>query len=403
MPVILIGTLDTKGIEIAFLRDQLAERGVPALVLDAGIRGAPMQPADIPRETIFEAAGVSPAALHGEADKGRAIDIMAEGVRKVVVELHRQGKVNGVLGVGGLTSSQLSLAAMRSLPFGLPKLQVCTVPRGQNRPHLVYHDILTLFSFSDVSGINRISRTELSNAAHAMAGMVLKPVVETEPHEKPLIAATMFETTTRCVDHCCELIEARGYETMVFHATGGGGEAMESLISDGLVDGVIDLTTKELADYVILGGNGTGSERLILSLSVGVPQVLSVGGLDAITFGPKSSIPAVYKDRRFHSLNQLTTLMRTNAKESEKIGKEFGRRASASTGPTSVLLPLKGISDLDIEGGEFYDPEANAALFDAIRNSVSSSVEVIEMDVHLYDPAFAEALAEKLTSLVERD
>jgi len=411
MAVLLIATLDTKGAETAFVREFIHSAGLSTLVIDAGVLLPPHFKADIPREEVYSAAGTSLAAIQQAGDRGRAIEAAAKGVAKIALDLFGQGKIDGVLSLGGSAGTTIGTAAMRALPFGLPKLMVSTLASGQVRPYVGVRDIVMMPSVVDISGLNRISRTVLSNAAHAMIGMVREdapganatrlasPFVGLE--EKPLITATMFGVTTPCVEACRKVMENNGFEVLVFHATGAGGMTMESFIKDGLISGVLDITTTELADELVGGVLSAGPDRLTAAALRGVPQVISLGALDMVNFGPPDTVPEEFRGRRFYQHNPTVTLMRTTPEENDRLGKEIAEKASAARGPTVVLVPLGGVSAIDAEGKPFWWPEADTALFQSLRNWISPRVEMIELDMHINDPAFAEAATSKLLAILQ--
>ncbi|HYT93769.1 MAG TPA: Tm-1-like ATP-binding domain-containing protein [Gemmataceae bacterium] len=403
MPVVLIGTLDTKGAEFQFVRDLLQRAGLVTLVIDAGVLQPPHFTPDVPREEVYTAAGTSLAAVVRAADRGKAIEAAARGVARIAQDLFAQGKLEGVFGMGGSAGTTIGTAAMRALPFGVPKLMVSTLASGQVRQYVGVRDILMMSSVVDISGLNRISRTVLTNAAAALAGMVskahgLQPVGLAE--DKPLITATMFGVTTPCVEAARAVLERGGYEVLVFHATGVGGRTMESFIADGLIRGVLDITTTELADELVGGELSAGRDRLTAAALRGVPQVISLGALDMVNFGPRATVPAQFKDRRFYQHNPNITLMRTTPEENDKLGKEIAEKASAARGPTAVLVPLRGVSAIDREGQPFWWPEADAALFQSLRNWIGPQVRLIELDLHINDPAFAQTAAETLLEML---
>jgi len=401
MAVLLVGTLDTKGVEIGFVRDQLRTAGLSVCVIDTGVLQAPALEPDIPRRDVFAAAGVDLAALTRAADRGKAVTAAAQGVAKLAQQLHQQGKVDGVLSLGGSAGTTIGTAAMRALPFGIPKLMVSTLASGQVRPYVGVRDILMMHSVVDISGLNRISRVVLTNAAQAMIGMVRgKTAVPPETSSKPLVCATMFGVTTPCVEASRSIMEAAGFEVLVFHATGTGGMTMESFITDGIIAGVLDITTTELADELVGGILTAGRDRLTAAAMRGVPQVISLGALDMVNFGPPETVPEKFKSRRFYQHNPTVTLMRTTPDENDQLGKEIAHKASAAKGPTAILMPLKGVSALDAEGKAFWWPEADAALFQSIRNWISPDVKVIELDCHINDPVFAEAAVKTLLGML---
>jgi uncharacterized protein (UPF0261 family) len=406
MAVLLIGTLDTKGTEVLFVRERLKEQGVDSLVVDAGVLGpAPFAP-EIDRERVYRSAGTSLEAVQRQRDRGQAIAAAARGVTKVALDLWNDGKLEGVLGLGGSAGTTIGTAAMRALPFGLPKLMVSTMASGQVKPFVGVRDILMMPSVVDISGLNRISCEVLSNAAAAMAGMCRArrqrrnspgPPREIAPGaDKPLITATMFGVTTPCVEAARKIMEASGYEVLVFHATGTGGQTMESFINDGLISGVLDITTTELADELVGGILSAGPDRLTAAGLTGVPQVISLGALDMVNFGPPETVPEKFRRRRFYQHNPTVTLMRTTPEENDRLGKEIAQKASAARGPTAVLVPLRGVSAIDREGQPFWWPEADAALFQSLRNWISPQVRLIELDLHVNDQEFAAAAAKVL-------
>ncbi len=408
MSVLLIGTLDTKGTEIAFVRDQIKRAGFSTLVMDASVLGSPAFVADIPREKVYEAAGTSHEKVKQQGDRGKAIEAAAKGAAKIAQELQAGRKLRGVLSLGGSAGTTIGTAAMRALPFGVPKLMVSTLASGQVAPFVGVRDILMLNSVVDISGLNRISRIVLTNAAAAMCGMLNRQVQGAifGPHifdkETPLVTATMFGVTTPCVEASRKIVEAEGFEVLVFHATGTGGKTMESFINDGLISGVLDITTTELADELVGGVLTAGKDRLTAAGLHGVPQVISVGALDMVNFGPPDTVPEKFKARRFYQHNPNVTLMRTTPEENDQLGKEIAEKASAAKGPTVILIPKRGVSAIDREGQPFWWPEADAALFASIKQWLAPSVELIELDMHINDPAFAETTARTLLRMMKK-
>jgi uncharacterized protein (UPF0261 family) len=335
-------------------------------------------------------------------DRGQAVNDAASTAAKRIGEAFATGKVQGVIAVGGSAGTTIGTAAMRVLPIGVPKVMVSTLASGQVRPWVGDKDILMLNSVVDIAGINRISRIVLSEAAAALAGMVksLSHSALRTPHsDRPLIAATMFGVTTPCVQHARKILEAAGYEVIVFHATGNGGQAMESLIRDRLFAGVLDLTTTELADELVGGILSAGPTRLTAAAEMGIPQVVSVGALDMVNFGPRDAVPIQFAHRQFHIHNASVTLMRTTPDENQQLGAEICRKLAAAKGPVSILLPLQGVSAIDRDGQPFGDPAARAALYNAIRRS-RDGVDWVEIDANINDEAFAAAAAGKLLELI---
>lgn len=401
MSVYLLATLDTKGREAAYVRGLLASWGVKTVLVDTGAIGSPAVAADIPREQVFALAGTTLDAIRAKADRGEAVTKAGEGAARLVREAHARGDVDGVLALGGSAGTSIGTAAMRTLPIGVPKVMVSTLASGQVRQYVGDKDVFMLNAVVDILGLNRISRKILSQAARAMAGLVQHEGPSANGDDKPLIAATMFGVTTPCVERAREMLERAGYEVLVFHATGNGGLALESLIADGLIAGVLDITTTELADEQVGGFLSAGPDRLTAAGKAGIPQVVSTGALDMVNFYAPETVPAKFKDRTFYKHNANVTLMRTTSAECAAIGAEIGRKVSAAKGPVAVLLPKKGVSAIDREGQPFDDPKAREALHRAIREN-ARGVEVVEMDQHINDPEFADAAARRLLELLKK-
>jgi uncharacterized protein (UPF0261 family) len=391
--VVLLGTLDTKGVEYAFLRERLREHGVDVLLVDAGVNEPSVQP-DIARSEV--APNVADLAAAG--DRGEAVTAMAEGAERVVLRLHAEGRLDGILALGGSGGSSIATRAMRALPVGVPKLMVSTIASGDTRPYVGAVDVTMMYSVVDISGVNSVSARIMANAAGAIAGMVNATVPPLE--EKPLVAASMFGVTTPCVTRARERLEEHGYEVLVFHATGAGGESMEALARGGFLAGVLDATTTELADELVGGVLSAGPERLEAAGAAGVPQVVSLGALDMVNFGPRDTVPAQFEGRNLYVHNPTVTLMRTTADECAELGRTIGRKLSAATSPTVLFVPLKGVSMIDVEGQVFYDAGADAALFAGLRETLDDTVEVHEVETDINDEAFALAMADRLHELI---
>lgn len=399
MSVYLFATLDTKGPEAAFVRDRLKQLGVEVFVVDTGCIGEPSFAGDVTRAELFVAAGTSLDEMLARDDRGKAVTNAAKGAAAIATAAFQKRKLDGVIALGGSAGTTIGTAAMQALPIGIPKLMVSTLASGDVRQWVGDKDILMLNSIVDIAGINRVSRQILASAAAAMAGLVQHQLGETND-DKLLVAATMFGVTTPCVQKARTVLEAAGYEVLVFHATGNGGQAMESLIRDGLIAGVLDITTTELADELVGGVLSAGPERLTAAAAQGVPQVVSVGATDMVNFWAPDTIPVDFKDRKFHEHNPTVTLMRTTADESARIGAEIGRKVAATIGPAAILLPLQGVSAIDREGESFDDSNARQTLFNAVREN-HGDVSLIELDHHINDDAFAEAAANKLIELMQ--
>jgi len=401
--VLLLGTLDTKGQEYAYVRDLLHAQGVETLVMDLGILGEPGWTPDITADDVATAGGASRAALRAAGDRGAAVDAMQRGACVLVPRLYADGRIQGVLALGGGGGTTMSAAAMRTLPVGVPKLIVSTMASGNTAPYVDVKDITLMYSVVDIAGLNPLSRRILANAAGALAGMVRVSLPPADEPARPLLAATMFGVTTPCVTAVRAAMERAGYDVLVFHATGSGGRAMEGLIADGYVEGVLDITTTEWCDEVVGGVLSAGPDRLSAAGRAGVPQVVSVGALDMVNFGAADTVPAAFVDRTFYRHNATVTLMRTSAEECVAIAHRIAAHLNAATGPTVLVLPLRGVSALDAEDQPFHDPAASEALFTTLRASVRPPVRIVEVDAHINDPGFAEVLAsEMLDALAAR-
>ena len=384
--VVLLGTLDTKGHEYAYLRDRLREHGVDVLLVDAGVR-----------EPLVEPDLTVPRAPYG--DRGAAVEEMARGAEELVRRLHDEGRLDGILALGGSGGTSIAAQAMRGLPVGVPKLIVSTMASGDTRPYVGAVDVTMTYSVVDIAGINEVSARILSNAAAAIAGMASAEPPHVESG-KPLIAASMFGVTTPCVTAARERLEELGYEVLVFHATGTGGQSMEALMRGGFIAGVLDITTTELADDLVGGVLSAGPDRLEAAGQLGLPQVVSLGALDMVNFGPRDSVPERFRDRRFYEHNPTVTLMRTTPDECAELGRRIARKLNAARGPVTLFVPLRGVSMIAVEGQPFHDPKADEALVSSLREELDPSVDVRELDTDINDPDFAEAMAERLHELV---
>lgn len=399
--ILLIGTLDTKGREYAYIRDLIRDRGHTPFVLDAGVLGEPVFSPDSPAVKTAEAGGESLASLREKRDRGHALEIMGLGARKLALELLTDGGFDAVFAMGGSGGTSIGSTAMKALPVGLPKLIVSTMASGNVGPYVDVKDITMMYSVVDVAGLNRVSRRVFANAAGAISGMAEQAVPAAA--EKPLVAATMFGVTTPCVDRLREQIESRGYEVLVFHAVGSGGRSMELLVADGFISAVADVTTTEWCDELVGGVLSAGPERLDAAAKAGVPQVVSLGALDMVNFGPRDSLPPQYESRNIYVHNPQVTLMRTTPEECAKLGEIIATKLNRTTGPTALFVPLKGVSAIDVEGMPFHDPVADAALFEAIRAHLDrSKVDLVELDLAINDPAFADAMADRLLGMLDK-
>ncbi len=397
--VLLIGTLDTKGDEYAFVREMIHALGTETLVMDAGVLGEPRFAPDISADQVAQAGGTSLAKLRARGDRGEAVDVMTAGAKVLTRRLFEEHRFDGVLGLGGGGGTALITAAMRELPVGVPKLMLSTMASGNTAPYVDVKDITMMYSVVDIAGLNTLSRRVLTNAAGAICGMI---ATATTPAlgDRPLIAATMFGVTTPCVTEARKRLEQAGYEVIVFHATGTGGRAMEGLIADGYFAGVLDVTTTEWCDEVAGGVLSAGPDRLSAAGASGIPQVVSVGALDMVNFGAIDEVPQRFQGRTLYKHNASVTLMRTSAEECAEVGRRIAEQLNRAQGPVVLMLPLKGVSMIDAEGQPFHNPHANRALFAALKSHVGPNVRVRELDAHINDPDFAHALADELLTLL---
>ena len=396
--VVLLGTLDTKGREYAFLRERLLEHDVEVTVVDAGIHEPVGLEPEVGRDELARAAGSDVSALAAAGDRGAAVTAMAEGAESIVLDLYARGLLDGILALGGSGGSSIAARAMRALPVGVPKLLVSTVASGDTRPYVGAVDVTMMYSVVDISGVNSVSARIMVNAAAAIAGMAGATLPKLEG--KPLVAASMFGVTTPCVTHARERLEELGYEVLVFHATGAGGQSMEALVAGGFVAGVLDATTTELADELVGGVLSAGPDRLEAAGAAGVPQVVSLGALDMVNFGPRETVSAAFEGRNLYVHNPTVTLMRTTPAECAELGRIIGRKLSDAPGPTALFIPLGGVSMIAAPGQPFYDAEADAALYAGLRETIGD-VEVHERNEEINDVAFATAMADRLHELIQ--
>ena len=392
--IAVLGTLDTKGHEHAYVAEIIRSRGHQTLLIDTGSAEPPQVKPDVSREEVAAANGVDLAGILERKDRGKAVTAMAGAAAVYLAKLVGEGRVQGVISLGGGGGTAIGSAAMRALPVGFPKVMVSTLAAGNVAPYVGTKDIVMFPSIVDVSGLNRISRVLLARAAGAICGMVETEVPAAD--DKPLIAASMFGNTTECVNMAKKILEDVGYEVLVFHATGTGGRIMESLIESGMFAGVLDITTTEWADEYVGGILGAGPTRLDASAKTGVPSIITPGCLDMVNFGERATVPAKFEGRTFYIHNPQVTLMRTNAAECAELGHILAEKANACRGPVTVLLPKKAISIISAAGKPFHSPEADAALFDSIKKHLRPGIPLVEMDCEVNAPEFATACAKAL-------
>lgn len=397
--IAIAGTFDTKGDEYLYLKELIEGLGLGTFMIHTGVFEPTFKP-DVSNSEVANAAGEDIKIIAAKKDRALATEVLSKGMEKLVPKLYKQGKFDGIISLGGTGGTSLATPAMRALPIGVPKIMVSTVASGNTSPYVGTSDIVMMPSVVDVAGLNSISTKIFTNAAFAIAGMV-KFENSKVMKKKSLVAATMFGVTTTCVTAAREYLEDRGYEVLVFHATGIGGQSMEALIEGGFIEGVLDLTTTEWADEIVGGVLNGGPHRLEAAGRNHIPQVVSVGALDMCNFGPYDTVPKKFEGRNLYKHNPTVTLMRTTVEENEAIGKKLVEKLNMAKEKTVLFLPLKGVSAIDAEGQAFYGVEEDKMLFDTLRNGINRNVvEVIEMDCAINDVAFSEAAAQKLIDLM---
>jgi uncharacterized protein (UPF0261 family) len=401
-PIAIIGTLDTKGQEVAFIRHQIQARGHRTWVIDAGVLGQPSIEADLTRQEVARAGGGELAELIAAGDKGRAIQTMIDGTRELVIRLYAEGKLGGVIALGGGQGTAIGTTAMQSLPIGVPKVMLSTIASGQNvfEPYVGTSDVTLMHSVADIVGINVVTRQVFTNAAAAVAAMV-KASESVEEGDRVVLGATMLGLTTPCVLRARELLEMQGYELVAFHPNGTGGRSMERLIKEGLIRGVMDISTQELTGHVCQGLFDAGPDRMKAAGRRGLPQVITPGGTDYVVLGPLASLTVEQQSRPLIIHNPNITLIRTAREEMAEIGRLMALRLNEARGPVAVLIPTGGYSYSDRPGHAFHDPAADAALVEALERDLAPGVELIKVEAHINDPAFAEALALKMHELMQ--
>jgi uncharacterized protein (UPF0261 family) len=400
--ILLIGAFDTKGEEYAFVKEIIESKGHSVLLLHIGVFSPdPSIHPYVTNTEVAEAAGASIGDLQAGKDRGEAMRIMSAGAAVLVRQLFDEGKFDGAFGMGGTGGTSVITAGMQSLPIGVPKVMVSTAASGDTSPYVGTKDIAMFPSVVDVAGVNRISRVIFTRAAGAICGMV-----EQEPgpsaEEKPIIAASMFGNTTECVDRCRIALTDKDYEVLVFHATGTGGRTMESLVDEGLVEAVLDITTTEWADEICDGVFSAGPGRLDAPGKAGIPHLIVPGCIDMANFGPRGTVPLKFDDRLLYEWNPSVTLMRTNIEENRQMGQIFAEKANAATGPVAILIPLKGVSILDGDGELFCDREADKAMFDTMKDNLNKDIKVVEIDCNINDEAFSTKAVDTMLDLIYR-
>lgn len=398
---VLIGALDTKGVEYEYVKRQLEKEGIDTIVVDTGVLGGPYFTPDVSSERVAELAGTSLHKLRKNDDRGFAVAAMTCGAALIMKELLDSGQVGGVFGMGGTAGTTVAASAMQVVPIGIPKMLVSTVASGNTRPYVGEKDITMMYSVVDISGINRLSSRILRNSASGLAGMIRGAANESQETDNRLtVGMTMFGVTTPCVTRVREIIEAKGMDVLVFHATGAGGMAMEELIRSGYIQGVADITTTELADELVGGIFTAGSHRLEAASAMKIPQVVSVGALDMVNFGPRETVPVQFSDRKFYEHNPTTTLMRTTIKENAELGEILAEKLNQSTSNLVLVFPKGGVSLLDRGGQAFEGIPEREALYKSLKHKLRKDIPFIELDGHINSPESADLIACKLLDML---
>ncbi len=392
----IVGTFDTKSDELKFVRDLITEQGIKSVTIDLGTSsktGSDQADVSATEVAVNHPGGID-AVFTG--DRGSAVAAMAEAFKNYLV---KQNDLKGVIGFGGSGGTALISPAFQQLPIGVPKIIVSTIASGNIAPYVGASDICMMYSITDISGLNPILEQVLSNAAHALCGMIANRYIP-EQSLKPVVGLTMFGVTTTCVEQVKSHLEPDN-QCLVFHATGTGGQTLEKLVDNGLLTGVIDVTTTEVADHLMGGILSAGEGRLDSFIRNKTPYVGSCGAIDMVNFGAHSTVPEKYADRLFYEHNPQITLMRTTAAENARMGRWIGNKLNKFKAPSRFLIPLEGFSALDKEGQNFYDREANEAFIQALEEATTSSATVIvKLPCHINDPAFAKAIADNYIELI---
>ena len=396
----MIGTLDTKGVEYQFAKERFKKSGLNTILIDAGIIGQSLVKADISNEEVARAGGEELSALKNLGDRGFAVSVMTQGVNQIVQDLYKKNQCDGVFALGGSGGSTISSFAMRNLPIGVPKVLVSTLIASNASSFIGESDMALFASVVDIAGINSISAKVIANAVDATIGMIKGEKVEIQNNKK-LISASMFGVTTTCVTNARKILEENDLEVITFHMTGSGGKSMENLIRQGFINASLDVTTTELADEIVGGTLSAGPTRLTAARDKKIPQVVSLGALDMVNFGPKETVPEKFKNRNLYVHNENVTLMRTTKEECEKIALDICHKLNESTSKVALMIPLKGVSAIATKGQVFYDEKADEALFSTIRKNLKPNVELIELDHAINDEEFSNALALKLLSYLK--
>ena len=399
--IVLFGRLDSKAREYGYAKEKIVAGGYNVIVVDTGSRGMPQLPSDISREEVAAAAGSNFADVIDRSDESREIEVMGRGAAVISRHLYEDGKLDGVLCLGGSRGTAIGTAAMRVLPFGIPKFMVSTIASGDMRPYVGTSDIAVIHSVTDISGLNRMTERLISYAAGAVMGAVATGS-GLETTGKSVIAMSAMGGINRAAFKAQEALENRGFEVVTFHAVGTGGRAMEETIEQGLVDGVLDLVTHELMDHIFNGYYDAGPGRLETAGKKGIPQVVVPGCLDFIAFSPPSNIPEHIKKREIFWHTPEVAIVRANRQEMEQTAEILAEKLNRAAGPVVVVIPVKGFSPGNREGKSLYAPDADRAFIETLKNNLESAVRIVEIDAHINDVAFAEQAVDLLCEMMAK-
>jgi uncharacterized protein (UPF0261 family) len=399
--IVLLGRLDSKGKEYAYVKDLILRGGFDVIVVDVGTRGAPHFEPQISREEVAEAAGVKIDDVVDPTDENKEIQVMMEGAPKIAQRLRDSGRLDGILCLGGSRGTAIGTAAMRALPFGLPKVMVSTIASGDMRPYIGIKDITLVHSVTDIVGLNRMTKRLLTYAAGAVMGAVAADT-GLEASSKPLIAMSSMGGINRAVFSAQRILEDKGFEVVAFHTVGTGGRALEEAIEQGLIDGVLDLVTHEVTDHLYGGYCDAGPARLEAAGKKGLPQVIVPGCLDFIVFSPPEKIPESLRERQVYRHTPEVAIVRANKDEMASVGKTLAEKLNRALGPVIVVIPNQGFSPANRPGKPLYDPEADRAFAEALRQNLRPSIRIIELDAHINDELFAKRAVDLLCELMQK-
>jgi uncharacterized protein (UPF0261 family) len=399
--IVVLATLDTKGVEADYLAAQIRKLGHQPLLIDTGVVGHAAAQAHIGREEVAAAGGVPLSELLLHPDREKAAPIMTAGAIQLTGELVTTGKIHGIVSMGGTQGTTLSTKVMRSLPYGFPKVMVSTIASGNVAPFVDIKDITMMFSVTDILGLNPVMRKILANAAGAVCGMASMGE-EIKPGERPLVAVTTVGITTQGAMQAVKVLEKAGFETIVFHAIGPGGRAMEQLMKEGVIGAVLDYSTIEVSNEIYHALLAGGPERLTTAGRLGLPQVLCPGAIEVLVFNEPETVPARYRDRTLLRHSPQITDVRLNKSEMADVGREVAKRLQYTKSRAVFLVPTEGYDSYAVKGGGFHDPEADAAFVTELKAGVPDNIEVMERKTHIEDPQFATEAAELLISLINQ-